>query len=94
MVLASVGLVFEADPDVASITDNKTNLPPFTLPERYYEGEDIDEREQYPGVSSAYFLLRQRPDMIADTITMIQRELKRQRQLSRRQSVLNEAHKL
>lgn len=76
--LQLVQTVFEADPDVASIMDNEINLPPFTLPERYEESQ-VYEREQnaqYPGLSSTYFLLRQRPEMIAETISMIQRGLK------------------
>ena len=78
-----VQTVFKANPDVASIMDNQFNLPSFTLPERYEMSKIycsyFDEREledRRSGLSSTYFLLRQRPEMIAETISMIQKESK------------------
>lgn len=80
--------IWKADPDVASIMDKELNLPPFALPERYVKGsyknieEDPDdwrsvsESRTYTGLSSTYFLLRQQPEMIAETITMMQKESK------------------
>lgn len=79
-------IIWKADPDVASIMDKELNLPPFALPERYVKGscgnieEDEDdyrcESRKYTGLSSTYFLLRQQPEMIAETIAMMQKESK------------------
>ena len=59
----------------------KIQIPPFALPQKgnYYFYHDTRESEGeqgiYSGLSSTYFLFRQRPDMIAATISpMIQRE--------------------
>jgi len=71
-----VQTVFKANPDVASIMDNEINLPSFTLPERYEKTTIYSLDERHSGLSSTYFLLRQRPEMIAETISMIQKESK------------------
>jgi hypothetical protein len=84
--LELVRVIWKADPDVVSVMDRELNLPPFALPERYVQGsswnveEDYDdyrcESRKYSGLSSTYFLLRQRPEMIAETISMIQKDSK------------------
>eukprot|EP00984_Skeletonema_dohrnii_P003474 scaffold1171_cov103-Skeletonema_dohrnii-CCMP3373.AAC.5 len=71
-----VQTVFKANPDVAGIMDNEINLPSFTLPERYEKSSIYSLEERRSGLSSTYFLLRQRPEMIAETISMIQKESK------------------
>lgn len=67
--LSLVNTIWKAYPDAASTMDKQTNLPAFALPMRGFKhGDLVSSADWYTGVSSAYFLLRQRPEILAEVI--------------------------
>ena len=62
--LSLVQTIWEAYPDAANDIDEETKLPAFALPSRLEDDRNIPEYFD-DGTSSTFFLLRQRPEMLA-----------------------------
>ena len=62
--LSLVQTIWEAYPDAANDIDKETKLPAFALPSRFEAGGNVPEYFD-DGTSSTFFLLRQRPEMLA-----------------------------
>ena len=62
--LSLVQTIWEAYPDAANDIDEETKLPAFALPSRLEDDGNVPEYFD-DGTSSTFFLLRQRPEMLA-----------------------------